>query len=62
MHLEALASCANAKPLIISNPTVSKAEVGGCCCCSARPALLVLCCALLFLARRCEAQARTPRG
>ncbi|CAM9176211.1 unnamed protein product [Pylaiella littoralis] len=26
VHLEALASCANAKPLIISNPTVSKAE------------------------------------
>lgn len=27
MHLEALASCANAKPIIISNPTVSKAQV-----------------------------------
>lgn len=27
VHLEALSSCANAKPLIISNPTVSKAEV-----------------------------------
>lgn len=27
VHLEALASCSNAKPLIISNPTVSKAEV-----------------------------------
>lgn len=27
VHLEALASCANAKPIIISNPTVSKAEV-----------------------------------
>ncbi|CAM9847300.1 unnamed protein product, partial [Sphacelaria rigidula] len=26
VHLEALASCANAKPIIISNPTVSKAE------------------------------------
>ncbi|CAM9755943.1 unnamed protein product, partial [Hapterophycus canaliculatus] len=26
VHLEALASCANAKPMIISNPTVSKAE------------------------------------
>lgn len=27
VHLEALSSCANAKPIIISNPTVSKAEV-----------------------------------
>ncbi|CAM9196965.1 unnamed protein product [Ectocarpus sp. 6 AP-2014] len=26
VHLEALSSCANAKPIIISNPTVSKAE------------------------------------
>lgn len=32
VHLEALASCANAKPLIISNPTVSKAEVSCCRC------------------------------
>ena len=27
VHLEALASCANAKPIIISNPTLAKAEV-----------------------------------
>ena len=26
VHLEALASCSNAKPIIISNPTISKAE------------------------------------
>jgi myo-inositol 2-dehydrogenase/D-chiro-inositol 1-dehydrogenase len=26
VHLEALASCANARPVIISNPTVSKAK------------------------------------
>ena len=26
VHLEALANCANARPTIISNPTVSKAE------------------------------------
>lgn len=31
VHLEALASCANAKPIIVSNPTVSKAEVSTMC-------------------------------
>ena len=33
VHLEALAATAEAKPIIISNPTVSKAEVRAPACC-----------------------------
>lgn len=57
VHLEALASCANAKPLIISNPTVSKAEVSYCDSGATFVVISFFLCALLWL---CNTRHRRP--